>query len=132
MSKQQSSLPSDQKIKFSFEYYDLSREDYCLSGWQREQIKKTLGRLKDINTKSFQDLSKERFVYHFGEVDWSRTTEKNGFTDTRLKSMPAFHFSLLGVNNQKTRVFGAYSAGVFYIVWFDLNHQIWPSALRNT
>lgn len=125
-------LSSSQKIKFSFEYYDLSRPEYCLSEWQTEQIKKALERLKDINTKSFLDLRKDRVVYHFGEVIWEKTIEKNGFTDPRLKPMAPFHFSLLNVNGQKTRVYGAYSEGTFYIVWFDLEHIIWPSFLRNT
>jgi hypothetical protein len=63
------------KVNFSFEFYDLSGR-YCISEWSKEQVKKSLERLKDINTKSFDQLQRERKTYHFGEVDWSKTIEK--------------------------------------------------------
>ena len=124
-------MTADDKLKFSFEFYDCSGK-YCISDWSREEIKKSLVRLKDINTKSFRELSKQRGVYHFGEVDWSQTIEKSGFPDKRVNDMYPFHFALLGVKNQLTRVFGAYSTGIFYIVWFDLEHIIWPTEKHNT
>lgn len=127
----QPSLPANEKIRFSFEYYDKSSTNYCLSCWGQVQIRNALLRLQEICTKSFNDLSRERRVYHFGEVDWEKTTKKSGFPDRRVHQLPAFHFSLLG-NNQKARVYGAYSTGTFYIVWFDLNHDIWPVQLRHT
>lgn len=120
-----------QNLKFSFEYYDESGK-YCLSSWSGEQIKMGLKRLKEISSKSFFGLQNESKVYHFNEVIWEKTIEKNGFPDSRTKNLSAFHFALLGVNGQLTRVYGAYSQGVFYIVWFDLNHDIWPTLLKHT
>lgn len=128
----QSSLPANKKIRFSFEYYDKYSSDYCLSCWGQKQIRNTLLRLRDICTKSFNDLSRERKVYHFGEVIWEKTTKKSGFPDSKVNQLSAFHFALLGINNQKARVYGAYSTGVFYIVWFDFNHEIWPVELKHT
>lgn len=124
-------LPKTQKIKFSFEYYDTSNK-YCLSSWSVDRIKKTLDRLKNVNTKTFNDLRRERYVYHFSEVIWEKTIEKNGFPDSRTKHLPAFHFSLLGVNDQLARVYGVFSEDTFYVVWFDLDHKIWPTPLKNT
>jgi hypothetical protein len=122
-----------EKIKFSFEYYDLdSKPDYCLSSCVGAGVKMALSRLKDINTKSFNELMSQRRVYHFGEVDWSQTIEKKGFPDPRVNQMSAFHFSLLSVDGQLTRVFGGYYNATFYIVWFDIKHQIWPSLLKHT
>lgn len=77
-------------------------------------------------------MFKERATYHFGEVDWKKTIKKDGFPNPAVNQLQAFHFALLGVNGQLTRVFGAYSSGIFYVVWFDLNHEIWPVELRNT
>lgn len=125
-------LPANQKLAFSFEYYDNNSTRYCMSKWSESQIREAILRLQNISTKSFNDLTRERGVYHFGEVDWSKTNEKGGFPDWRVNRLPAFHFALLNVNHQLARVFGAYSSGVFYIVWFDLNHQIWPSFLKHT
>lgn len=120
------------KLSFSFEYYDAGHEEYCLSAWNKEQILKTLGRLKDISTKTFNEMQRDRRVYHFGEVFWEKTIHKTGFDNPSVNRLPAFHFALLGVNGQLARVYGAYSQGVFYIVWFDLTHKIWPTPLRNT
>jgi hypothetical protein len=127
-----SSLPTNEKIRFSFEYYDKSSSDYCLSCWGQKQVRSALLRLQEVCTKSFNDLSRERKVYHFNEVNWEKTTKKTGFPDSRVNQLQAFHFALLGINNQKARVYGAYSAGTFYIVWFDLNHEIWPVELKHT
>lgn len=127
-----SDLPSKEKLKFSFEYYDNNSDDYCLSTWNREELKGTLSRLQDICTKSFHELKQQRYVYHFGEVVWERTIKPQGFPNEAVNNLPAFHFALLGVNGQKARVYGAYSSGTFYIVWFDINHEIWPTPLKNT
>ncbi len=122
------------KIKFSFEYYDTRSDKYCISCWGKERIKKSLERLRDINTKSFLDLSngRNREVYHFAQVIWEKTIQKNGFPDLRVKNMAPFHFALLGVNEQKARVYGVYSSGTFYFIWFDLIYTIWPIKLKNT
>ena len=127
-----SSLPANEKLRFSFEYYDKTSNNYCLSSWKEKQIRDALLRLQDICTKSFNDLTRERKVYHFAEVIWGKTIKKLGFPDNRVNQLSAFHFALLGVNGQKARVYGAYSMGTFYIVWFDLNHEIWPVELKHT
>ena len=124
---------NSQKIRFSFEYYDDRQvNNYCISNWNSIQIKKTMNRLKDISLKSYNDLLRENRVYHFVEVDWSSTKEKLGFPYTGVNALQAFHFALLGVNGQMARVYGAYYQGIFYIVWFDLNHEIWETPLKHT
>ncbi|MBU1088512.1 hypothetical protein KKA02_01355 [Patescibacteria group bacterium] len=125
-------LPANEKIRFSFEYYDKSSSNYCLSCWSQKDIRSTLLRLQDVCTKSFNHLNRERRVYHFSEVIWEKTIKKTGFPNRGVNQLPAFHFALLGINNQKARVYGAYSASTFYIVWFDLNHEIWPVKLKHT
>lgn len=127
-----SDLLKIEKLTFSFEFYDKTSTEFCLSTWTQSDIEKALHRLQDISTKTFNELLQSRKIYHFSEVIWEKTTKIDGFPDNRVKNLPAFHFALLGINNQRARVFGAYSTGVFYIVWFDLDHRIWPSILKNT
>ena len=59
-------------ISFSFEHYDTNRE-YCLSNWEKEQIALTLNRLKDINNKTFNQMTRETKVYHFHHDVWEDT-----------------------------------------------------------
>lgn len=122
----------NQKISFSFEYYDAKNEKYSFLKWSKDQILETIARLKDISSKTFNEMRKDSRVYSFSEVIWERTIFPKGFTNPTVNSLQAFHFGLLGVNRQLARVFGAYARGVFYIVWFDLNHEIWPTPLKNT
>ena len=126
----QQGLASFGKITFSFEYCD-STKDYCLSAWGKDRIFATLNRLKEISGKTFHELNRDR-VLHFRQVFWEKTIEKNGFPDKRVSEFEPFHFALLGVNGQKARVYGGYADGVFYIVWFDLEHKIWPTFLKHT
>lgn len=127
-------LPENRKITFSFEYYDTSCDNYCISNqkWNRQQIKRTLYCLSDVSSKSFNQLRREKREYHFNEVDWKSTIKKSGFPSPTVNQMSPFHFSLIGVNGQLARVYGSYYQGIFYIVWFDLEHEIWPVELKHT
>lgn len=118
-----SNLPS-QRIKFSFRYYDVTSDRYCLSCWEREEIRKTLGRLREIGEKTYFDMCADGEVLHFHEVDWQQTSEPHGFPDRDARAMAPFQFALLGVNRWKARVFGALSGDTFYIVWFDKDHRV--------
>lgn len=121
----------NQKIRFSFQFYDTSKK-YCLSCWSVKEIHTALVRLKEVNEKSYKEMRQMGYQYHFHEVNWKETTEKNGFPNPQVNSLQPFQFALLSVNNQKTRVFGAYAEGTFFIVWFDLEHKIDPVKLKHT
>ncbi len=125
------SLPKS-NLKLSFEFYDDRSDEFCVSNWNREQIRKSLLCLREINRKSFNEILYQSRQYHFNEVIWNQTIKKSGFEIPQISRLPAFHFSLVGVNNQLARIFGAYSQDTFYIVWFDLRHEIWPSRLKHT
>lgn len=120
------------QIKFSFEFYDTESDQYCLSKFTNDQVKLAMHRLKDVSSKSFHELKQQGKVLHFGPVLWERTIIPAGFGQPKLEQLEPFHFALLGVNGQLARVYGAYGSGIFYIVWFDLDHLIWPTPLRNT
>ena len=124
-----SQLPIDH-LKFSFEFY-ANEKEYCLSQWPKNEISLTLKRLQDICSKTFNELINGRCTYHFYPVDWSKTIKKE-FPNAKINKIEPFHFSLIGVNCQKARVYGAYADSIFYIVWFDFDHKIWPTFKKNT
>ncbi len=126
-----------QRIRFSFEYYDIEGDRYCLSKGSSQQVREALKRLKQVSANTFKQLQAQGEIYHFHPVDWDLTAEKDGFantgeTNSDVTKLQPFQFALLSVSGQKARVFGAYSQGIFFIVWFDLNHQIWPSFKKHT
>ena len=120
-----------QKLAFSFQFYDDRDESkYCLSAWEQTEIKMALKRLKEISALNHNEMQQRSRVLHFHAVDWSQASETkfpNG-----APSKEAYQFSLQGINGQKARVFGAYYQGVFHIVWFDREHSVWPTELKNT
>jgi hypothetical protein len=120
------------RLVFSFEFYDTTRPEYCLSSWNSSEILRTLACLKDLSTKTLAEILTQRRVYHFYETFWERTVEPRGFPDERANALDAFHFALIGVNEQRARVFGALSGHTFYIVWFDRDHLILPARLKHT
>ncbi len=121
------------KVTFSFEFYDTVGDAYCISCWSKDHTKLALQRLGDINAKTFMELKAQGETLHFHEVDWAKTIEKSGLPANAacLNDNP-WQIALLSVNGQKTRVFGSYMSDVFYIVWFDLHHAIWPVKLKHT
>jgi hypothetical protein len=124
-------VAKDEKLKFSFEFYDKTGK-YCLSEFEKGQVQLVMERLQQMNEKTLPDLIRDKKTLHFHEVYWDETIEKKGFPCKWANLYDPFQFSLNGVNNQKARVYGAFAGGVFYIVWFDLEHKIWPSPKKHT
>lgn len=125
-------LPKNLNLNFSFKFYDEDREEYCLSCWKQKEIKRALKRLKQLSDKTLNQLRQDRSFYHFHEVIWEKTTEKRGFSNNLLDDLPHFQFMLPGINSQKARVFGALQGNTFFIVWFDLNHDVCISNKKHT
>src|SRR3990170_8870899 len=123
----ETNLPENINIKFSFEFYDSDYSEYCLSTWKSDQISSALKRMKEVNGKTFNELQRDNQVYHFHSVPWEETNKKNGFPNDKVNELEAFQIALIGINGQKARLFGGYAQNTFYIVWFDLEHKIWPS-----
>ena len=123
--------PKEKRIKFSFRFYDISQNNYCISKWEQDKIAKALGRLQEISDKTYSELYRDKSTYHFHSVDWSQT-RKDGFPSNGANSLEPFQFTLLGVNGQKARVYGALSQNTFYIVWFDVDHKICPTLKKHT
>jgi hypothetical protein len=125
-------VPLNLRLRFSFEHYDTTSDRYCLSRFSSDEVRSTLGRLSEVNKLTYNEIRQKGRVYHFHDVDWSRTSERGGFPNEALAGLEAFQFAILGVNNQRARVYGALYENTFYIVWFDRDHVITPSAKKGT
>jgi hypothetical protein len=118
---------SDVPISFSFRFYDGADRKYCISQWEKEKIALSLTRLKQINEKTYNEMAKDGVTMHFHQVDWAKTKKPKGFPNGAKEVGNPFQFELLGINSGKARVYGALNSAVFHIVWFDFNHEIWPT-----
>lgn len=120
------------KLNFSFGFYEETHKEYTLQSWSKEQILMTILRFKQICSKTLNEMKQGRRTLHFHEVFWESTIEKKGFTNPTANLYHAFQFALLGVSEKGARVYGFLDTGTFYIVWFDLDHKIWPTFPKYT
>jgi hypothetical protein len=58
-------------------------------------------------------------------IDWSKTTEKYGFThlNSQLKQIPAYQFQIS--SNEHGRIHGFILGNVFFVIWFDPEHKLY-------
>ena len=120
-----------QKLKFSFEYYAFD-PSWCFSKLDSNALHQAIVRLKELSQKTHSDIIRERFVLHWHEIDWQKTTRKDGFGISAVQNLEHYQVALLGVNGQLCRLHGAYSENVFYVVWVDPSHELQISNLKGT
>ncbi|NJR15400.1 MAG: hypothetical protein HC785_06600 [Calothrix sp. CSU_2_0] len=120
-------LKPPQGISFSFKYYqDDNNKFSCMEKkviyWQT-----LLKRLKDLSTLMVQNLLNNRSsTLRCHPIKWEGTSE-NGFglpNEEQLVDTP-YQFSVS--SNEHGRVHGFFIDEVFYIVWLDPDHQLYPA-----
>jgi len=77
-------ITQEDGIKFSFKFYDIINDQYCLSKWEPNKIRGAMRRLKEISEKKYNELMRDKTVLHFSPVDWSQTIKKMVFQKKRL------------------------------------------------
>jgi hypothetical protein len=119
------------KPVFAFDYISLNNSDYCFNS-HRINAGKDYQRIfqcfKSISNKSYDELS-TNYTYHFHEVDFSDTSISQS---TFLKCLVP-DISKINIDNSPTvyqfktfeeaRILGFIHKSVFYLVFFDRNHQ---------
>lgn len=117
-------LNRDSTVHIGLKYYDANHE--CFSKWEKPELK---------------ELSK--FVKKLSNYTWNQVMQqagsKNGFNYTLhkdIKKLPK-EPKALGLSEDTTffelrvdgdkRVHGFRSKSIFFLIWLDRNHQIYPS-----
>jgi hypothetical protein len=124
---QKTQLKTLQNLTFSFKY--LQSEHHKFSGNRQETAYwlTLLDRLKALSGLTAQELLINRSSsLRCHPIKWQDTSE-NGFglpNEEQLVDTP-YQFSLS--SNEHGRVHGFFIDQVFYIVWLDPNHQLYPS-----
>jgi hypothetical protein len=126
------------KPTFAFDYLSLTGGKYCFDSNKlvKEDYLGLLKGLRKVSDTSYQTLHDTR-GYRFHKVDFNdpRVTIKriqfkkiltNKPEELRDEELPnLWQFDIQYV--QEARVCGFLYKGVFYLVWFDRNHEIYPS-----
>ncbi len=114
-------------IAFSYKYLQEEHPKFSIRQRDIQYLIALLSRLKDLSSLSVQELkgnSSKTLRCH--PIDWKDTSE-NSFgipNEEQLVDGP-YQFSLSA--NKHGRVHGFFIEQVFYIVWLDPEHQLYPS-----
>lgn len=120
-------IKSRQGISFSFKYYDASHDKFSCNGKDGLYWQTLVNRLRDISGLTALQLRQGgNKTLRCHPIDWSKTSENSfGLKDEeQLVDIP-YQFSLS--SNEHGRVHGFIIDEVFYIVWLDPNHLLYPA-----
>ena len=127
----------NKKILFSYEYLDLSNSKYMLNAIgdykiYNQFVNDYLCKIQEYSTKEKKEFSNKRWkdINHIHPIDWKapQIREKN-FTKLNSSLMEQIKEDCwqLGINSTTFRMHGFFIENVFYIVWLDPLHQLYPS-----
>lgn len=121
----------DDILLFSFKHLQLEhpKGKFCIREKNSAYFFKLLSRLKDISTLKasvLRGLGGKSLRAH--PIDWQETSEKNGFSqlNEQLRSITPYQFQISA--NEHGRLHGFFIDQVFYVVWLDPDHELYPKA----
>ncbi len=116
-----------QGISFSFKYYQDSNSKFSCSEKEVIYWLTLLDRLKALSSLTAQELLVNRSsTLRCHPIKWEDTSE-SGFSlpnEEQLVDTP-YQFSLS--SNEHGRVHGFFIDEIFYIVWLDRDHLLYPT-----
>lgn len=115
-----------QGIGFSFKYYQSDHDKFSVKGKEPTYWPTLIARLKELSSLSSQELRENRSrALRCHPITWKETSE-NGFglpNEEQLVDIP-YQFSIS--SNAYGRVHGFFIDEIFYIVWLDPRHLLYP------
>jgi hypothetical protein len=122
-------VPKDDLLRFSFKFFDGDDDEICPRSFPEGYVQVLMNRLRELEAwtaKEFQTKQNKTIRNH--THTWSKTARPDGFSclPREYDAYPGWQFCLTA--NEYGRVHGVISGGVFYIVWLDCNHALYPEA----
>jgi hypothetical protein len=116
-------------LTFSFKHLQLSHPDgkFCIKNKDGSYLFSMLNRLKDVSTIRTTDFrSSGGSALRAHKIEWKQTSEKDGFShlNDQLQLATPFQFQISA--NEHGRIHGFLIGDIFYAVWFDPTHQLYP------
>lgn len=121
------SEPRDEKIRFSFEFFDSSDSEMCPGSFPEGYVHKLMERLRHLSLwklSEFQSTSSRSIRTHTHE--WSNTARPDGYAHLteQHRDYPGWQFCLSA--NEYGRVHGFMIDNIYYVIWLDVNHRLYP------
>ena len=132
----------NKKIIFSFEYFDEKESDFSMKQIANpkeairlyESLLKAMKNYSQIDRKKIHDERTYSSSNHIHSIKWQdEKCKKTSFTNLNKKLMEQIKEDCwqLGITT-KFRIHGFFIENVFYVVWLDPLHKLYPMAKYNT
>lgn len=118
--------PIHTPVRLSFEYIQAGK-DFCLSNSEKGEVKEVMDCLRQLTSLSWYNVlctggkgGKKDGLGHTPYKDHELRIKRPATLslDIQISAVRA---------SKKYRVFGCYLEHVYYLLWFDRNHEIVPS-----
>lgn len=118
-------------VAFSFKYF-AHRTPFVIEEQTGNYLLALVERLRDCATKSALELQVDRSkTFRCHTIRWEETSQSNGFDHinaTLREEITPYQFSVSV--NEHGRVLGFFIGDVFYVVWLDPKHQLYPRSQK--
>ena len=114
-------------VRFSFKHLDLSHAKFSIREQGATYLHSLMERLKALSSLRTQELLSSRSSsLRCHPIEWDKTSEPKGFAhlNTQLQDIPPMQFQIS--SNAHGRVHGFFINNVFFVVWLDCNHSLYP------
>ena len=133
VNRQSSVIPSPGEVhqglvSFSFKYLELEHEKFCLpdTTTKTDYFAVFCEKIQSICTMKCQEFRQAGKTLRSHNINWWRTTEPTGFAHLpqQLQDFEAWQLSLR--REDLGRVHGFFIGDVFFVVWIDHEHKLYP------
>lgn len=122
--------PRIEGLQFSFKFLDLDSNDkFSVTDREAAYFVKLLERFKDVCGITHSDfIACRSSSLKSNKIDFSRSSEPKGFTclNPQLRAYAAQAFEFEITRNEHGRVHGFLRENVFYVIWLDPRHRLFP------
>jgi hypothetical protein len=115
-------------LRFSFSHFSNDAQ-LCPRVFTEHYTQKLMERLKELSRWTLKRFTETRsMAVRNHSITWPETSRPDGFAHLpqQLREDPAWQFSISA--NEYGRVHGLLVGAIFYVVWLDFHHQLYPKA----
>lgn len=118
--------PHEGRITFSFTLFDGVDAEVCAEQFPDGYTRKLIERMQAVSQMTSAEFRSAGTSLRAHTHHWPKTSRPAGFErlNDQLRDYPGWQFCLSA--NEHGRVHGIMIGDVFYVIWLDLNHRLYP------
>lgn len=118
--------PHEGRITFSFALFDGVDTEVCAELFPDGYTRKLMERMQAVSQMTATEFRSAGRALRSHTHVWQGTSRPDGFErlNEQLTDYPGWQFCLSA--NEHGRVHGIMISDVFYVIWLDVNHALYP------